>query len=148
MKVILQKDVPGTGKKGEVKDVADGYAQNFLLPQSFAKVATAAALSARVETEARQKKRMERELAEEQKIASRVDGAYITISGKVSVQGTLYAAVTPQSIAATIGKQLGVTVAPTQVHTQKPIKEVGEHMIEIQFPHGLEAEVTLTVSAA
>ena len=146
MKVIFLKDVPGSGKKGDIKEVADGYAQNFLLQRGLAKVATSRVVAERQQGQEKVKKRIERDLKDEQRLASRIDGAYITMTGKVSPQGTLYAALTPQILVATLNKQLGVTIAADHIHIPKPIKELGEHVVQVRFHHGLEAEVTVTVS--
>lgn len=147
MKVILIKDVQGTGKRGEVKNVADGYARNFLLLRGLAKPATKEALEDRQAIELREKKKAEEELKLNQELASRLDGAEIELSGKVSTAGTLYAGITGGMIASGIKKQLGATVNPKQVRLPSPIKDTGEHHVIIELGHGLEADVQVNVSA-
>lgn len=146
MKVILLKDLPGTGKKGEVKEVASGYASNFLLPRNLVKPATGNALADLQAQEQKKVKQMEDELKECQKVAGLIDGGEIEVFEKTNDSGTLYSAVSNQKVAQEIKKQLGGVIKPEQVVFKKPIKGLGEHDVLIKFPHGLEAEVRVTVS--
>ena len=146
MKVILIQDVPGTGKKGEVKDVADGYARNFLLRQNLARAATANVLEEMRAKLERERKKSEHELKEHQKTASQIDGAEIEVREKVNESGKLYAAISAQSVVDAVKKQLKITIEPRQVRFHSPIKEIGAHDVQIVFGHGLEADLKLTVS--
>lgn len=146
MKVILLKDVQGTGKRGEIKEVADGYARNFLLQKGLAKQATRDAVDAIKAHEEKLKRDMERELKDSQTSASRIDGQEITIITKASETGTLYSAIGADKIAEAIQRQLGVAIKPAQIVFGKAIKEYGERKILIKFPHGLEANLRIIVS--
>ena len=146
MKVILLQDVPGTGKKGEVKNVADGYARNLLLPKKLAQAATSDALERMKQEELKRKKQSERELKDYQTVASALDGVEVTVRAKGTAEGTLYAAVGARKIADTIAAQRHVDVKPNQIVIRTPIKEAGEHKIKIEFGHGLEAELTVHVT--
>lgn len=148
MKVIMLQAVPGTGRKGEVKDVADGYARNFLLPQGLARSATNMLMEELEGRAEKKKKQNERELKDMQKLASQLDGQEIELVGKVSAGGTLYAAIKPDTIAGAINKQLKLTVPPNQIRIAVPIKAIGEHTVQVELGHGLEAEVTVIVSAS
>lgn len=148
MKVIFLKDVPGSGKKGDIRDVADGYARNFLIKRGLARVATTLTEQEKQGEEERKKRDMEQELKQHQKIASRLDGGMFEIAAKVNEQGTLYAALSPSVLVREIKKQFGVTIRPEQIVLAKPIKELGEHMVVVSLAHGLEAEIQLAVSAA
>src|SRR3989338_7864804 len=90
MKVILLQDVPGTGKKGEVKNVADGYARNLLLPKKLAQAATSDALERMKQEELKRKKQSERELKDYQTVASALDGVEVAVKAKGTAEGTLY----------------------------------------------------------
>lgn len=147
MKVVLLKDIPGTGKKGEIKEVADGYARNFLLKQNLAKVASKEIMAELKAREEKIKRQMERELKENQETASKVDGAEIEIKGKASNAGTLYSAISAEKIAQEVKKQLGVNLKTEQIVIKSPIKEAGEQKVLIRFGHGLEAELRVIVSA-
>jgi len=146
MKVILLKDVPGTGKKGDIKEVADGFARNFLLKQNLGKPATQEALSEIKAQEEKHRRDMERELKDSQLAASRLDGREIVIKAKASDGGVLYSAVGANQLAEEIKKQVGVEVAPKQIILNRGIKEFGDKNILVKFPHGLEANLRVIVS--
>lgn len=146
MKVILLKNVPGTGAKGDIKDVADGYARNFLLKKKLAKMATKDAVGDLKKQEEKKKKLSEQELKENQVLAGKIDGANIEIKAKVSGGGVLYAGVKAEEIVDAVKKQLSLNINSKQVKIEKPIKELGEHRIIIEFGHGLEAELNIAVS--
>lgn len=147
MKVVFLKDVPGSGRKGEIKNVADGFARNFLIPSGSARGATDAVVDSIKNEQAKKERLMAEELRLSQRLAGQLDGQEIKLSGKVSDGGTLYAAISPAAIAKAIKSQLGFVVKPDMVVIPSPIKEVGDHAVEIHFSHGLEAELTVTVSA-
>lgn len=145
MKVIFLKDIKGTAKKGEIKEVSDGYARNFLVKKGLAVIASDAELK-KIEAQAKKKtKQMESELELLQKIASRLDGEEIEIVAKVSNSGTLYAAVNAAKLVQAIKKQLSVSVKPEQIKLKEPIKDIGEHSIHISLSHGLEADIRVVV---
>jgi len=146
MRVILLQDIPGTGTKGEVKVVADGYARNFLLPKKMAKFATADTIAKLKQAEEKHTQHMKKELKGSQKVASKLDGAEIEIKEKVSETGTLYSALNSQRLADEIKKQVNLEVEASQIEIGEPIKETGEHKIVVKFPHELEAEVRILIS--
>lgn len=146
MKVILVKDVKGTGKKGEVKDVAPGFARNFLIKQGFARLATPAALSQMTLRKQKEEKKELIDLKTSQEDAAKVDGGAIELSAKVNADGRLYAALGVTKIAREVKNQLGVSVKAKQIELDNPIKEVGEHRARVSFGHGLEADLTINVS--
>jgi len=148
MKVILLRDVKGTGRKGEVKDVADGYARNFLIKQGLAAVATEKKVAEVEAVLAHTQKANELDLKRSQAAVAKIDGQEVQISEKVNDVGHLYAALSRDVVAAAVKKQLKVNLDPAQVMFDDPIKETGQHPVRIEFPHGLEAEVTVDLSAA
>lgn len=148
MKVILLKDVPGTGKKGDVKEVSSGYARNYLLKHGLVKPATAGALFEIEAAAAKKKKQMTLELELAQKIAGKLDGSEIEIVTKAESGGRLYAGVNHKAIADAVKKQLGVAIDPRQILITEPIKEIGESAVIASFGHGLEAEIRVIITAA
>ncbi|HBU06652.1 MAG TPA: 50S ribosomal protein L9 [Candidatus Magasanikbacteria bacterium] len=146
MKVLFLKDVPGTGKRGEIKEVADGYAQNFLFRQKLARQVTQAVLKQETERQEKEIKKNSNELKQSQKYAARLDGSELLIQEKASDAGTLYQTVNAKKLAEEIKKQSGVTVTADQIEIEKSIKEIGEHRVLVKFPQGLEAEVSVIVS--
>ncbi len=145
MKVILLRKVPGLGDADDVKEVAEGYARNFLFPKHLAVQATPTATRELAARRAKEGKVEERDLREQQGLAVKIDGLELELKEKASTLGILYAAVTPQKVAVAL-LRLGYKVEPKQV-IMKPIKELGVHSVKIKFRHGLETEISVTVSA-
>ena len=132
MKIILLHDVPKVGKKWEVKNVADGFAQNALIPKKLAEMATppalARAVAARASSEASRAASAE-ELGE---LAKTLASAPLEISAKANEQGHLFAALHEGDIARAIQQKTGVAISPELLKSAHPIKTVGEHLISIQ----------------
>ncbi len=147
MKVILLREVKGTGKKGEIKDVADGYARNFLIKQGLAQPASKQAVAAVEADLAVNQKANELDLKRTQDAVAKLDGQEISISEKMNDAGHMYAALSGSVVAAAVKAQLKVNLDTKQIAFESPIKESGEHRISIEFSHGLEAEITINLSA-
>jgi len=144
MRVILLQDIDKIGKKYEVKEVADGYARNFLLPKGLAKPATKEALKwLKVQKEIEEKK-AEEELKKIQSLASAIDGQEIAITVKVGEENQLFESVTTQKIFEKL-KEGGFEIKKNQIMLEKPIKELGEFPVKIKFEHNLEAEIKIIV---
>lgn len=144
MKVILLQTVAGLGKADEVKDVAEGYARNFLFARHLAVPASTTSTRERDDRLKREAKEAEHELREAQQLAQRVDGQEVELHEKASSSGVLYAAVTEQTIADALKKK-GFAVASNQI-VMKPLKEAGTHSIKVKFKHGLEAKITVIIT--
>lgn len=139
MKVILLKDVEKLGKESEIKEVADGYARNFLFPQKLAKIANDQALR-EVELRAEKKTKDEQiELEETQKIAEQLDGRELFIKVKEK-EGKLFGSVNEKTIAKTLADD-GLIIEPEKVKLKEPIREIGDFDVLINLDHGLEATV-------
>ena len=147
MKVILKHDVKGLGRSGDVKDVRDGYARNFLLPNGAAVMADAGALKnwERHRTERDERDRAEREEAEA--TAEKLRTLKIEIPVKAGEKNRLFGSVTNREIADVIGRE-GIEVDRHTIHLREPIKTVGDHRVEIKLMAGVEAQVTVTVVPA
>ncbi len=146
MKVILLQDVEKLGRKFDVKEVADGYARNFLLPQKLIKPATEEALAQlEAEKEAAARK-AETELKDVEGIAAQLDGQEIEMSAKADENGKLFGSISAVKIAKVL-KDKGFKVSKNQIKLIEPIKEAGEYDdILIEFPHGLEAKIKIIVT--
>ena len=139
MKVVLLKDVEKLGREGEIKEVAEGYARNFLIPQNFVKPATDQAIQ---EVELRKEKKTksdQMELAEVQKIAEQLDGRELFIKVKEK-DGKLFGSVNEKTIAKTFADE-GLKIDPKNVKLEEPIKEVGDYDVKLELDHGLEANI-------
>lgn len=147
MKVILLQDIKGTGKKGDIKDVADGYARNFLIKEGLAQHATKQAIATVEADLVINQKANELDLVRTQDIVSRLDGKSVTVKEKANEKGHLYAAISPNLIVSAVKSQLKINLEQKQVVFESSIKEIGEHPVQIEFPHGLGAELTVSVSS-
>ncbi len=145
MKVVLLADVKGQGKKGELCNVSDGYARNFLFPKNLAIEANAAAMSELKSREEAKVHHKKEEIAAAKDIASRLEGKTITIKAKAGANGKLFGSVTSKEISAEIGKTLGITVDRKKM-TVADIKNFGEYTAEIKLYTGISAKLTVKVT--
>lgn len=132
MKVILNHDVKGTGKKGQLVEVSDGYARNFLFPRKLAAEATQGNVkeaAAKLEAQAH-KRELERQ--EALKKAQELRGKTVTVYAKTGENGRLFGAVTNKEIAARLEKELGLAVDKKDIVLSEPIKALGTYSVEIK----------------
>lgn len=145
MKVVLLQDVKGKGKKGELCNVSDGYARNFLFPKKLAVEADNAALNElknREEAIAHHKKE---ELDQAKEIAAKLDGKTVSITAKAGAGGKLFGSVTSKEITAEIKNSLGIEVDRKKMNVAD-IKNFGEYTAEIKLHQGVSAKITVKVS--
>lgn len=147
MEVILLKDVKGTGKKGEVKNVSDGYANNFLLKKGFAKEATSSAKKELSMKEKAQQREEEEILEEARKEKELLESNAIELREKAADDGRLFGSVTTKQIAKTIEKQLGIKVDKRKINQTIPMRSVGSQKMDIKLHKEVTAEITVTVLA-
>ena len=145
MKVILLQELKGKGGEGDVVDVAPGFANNYLMPQGIAILATKGNLK---QLEMRKKniaKREEARLADAAKLQAALDGASVKVDAKVGEEGQLFGSVTAAQIAEAIKAELGVEVDRKRVGRGNAIKTSGKHEVEVNFYRGISATVTVLV---
>ncbi|MEE1239858.1 MAG: 50S ribosomal protein L9 [Acutalibacteraceae bacterium] len=145
MKVVLLQDVKGKGKKGELCNVSDGYARNFLFPKKLAVEADNAALNElknREEAVAHHKKE---ELEAAKETAAKLNGKTVTITAKAGAGGKLFGSVTSKEIAAEIKNSLGIEVDRKKMNVAD-IKNFGEYTAEIKLHQGVTAKITVKVT--
>jgi len=145
MRIILLKDIENLGKKYDVKDVADGYARNFLIPRNLVKKADSKALKLLEAKKEIESKKVEQELKEIQGTASAIDGQEILMPVKIGEEEQLFESITAQKISEQL-KEIGFEIKKTQIILSEPIKELGEYPVKIKFEHNLEAEIKLIIS--
>ena len=145
MRVIFLQDVSGVGRKYDVRDVADGYARNFLLPRKFAVLASPAAEKrfALDRTRSETSRAVQTELLTQNLRA--LDGAKVELAARANDRGHLFAAVGPEEIAAAVGAAHRVEIPPELIELEKPIKAVGEHTLTARSG-GAVARFVLNVS--
>jgi large subunit ribosomal protein L9 len=141
MKVILLAKVPGLGDVEDIKDVAEGYAVNFLFPRHLAVLASSKAVENLSIARAKKAKLLENDLKLQQLLASRLDGLAVTIKEKTNDAGLFYAAIGQQKIFDALQK-MGFDVVKNNIII-KAIKEPGEYDIPIKLRHGLEVRIHL-----
>lgn len=144
MKIILLQDVEGLGKKYEVKEVKNGYARNFLLPEKLARAATKQALKWLAGQKEVIEKEAEEDLKKAQALASELDGLELNITVKVGDEGQLFESINNQKISEKL-KEMGFGVKKSQVELESPIKEVGEFPVNIKLSHNLEVEIKVII---
>lgn len=145
MKLLLRSDVDGLGKKGDMVDVADGYARNFLVPKGFALPASP---GAEAQAEAMRRTRQikdsaDREAAEE--IAARLVALPVTISAKSGDEGRLFGSVTTTEIVSAVAEQAGVDLDRKVLSLAEPIKSVGTHSVQVKLHADVEFPITVEV---
>jgi len=145
MKVVLLEDVEKVGKKYEIKEVADGFARNFLIPKKQAKLATKEMMEwVKIKKEVLENK-AEGELKKAQGLASATDGLEVIMQVKVGDENQLFESITAQKIADKL-KELGFEIKKNQIDLAEPIKEVGEYPLKIKFDHNLESQIQVIIN--
>ena len=148
MKVILKQDVDRLGDAGDIVTVADGYANNFLVPRNLAMKATQGAVADAEAIRTARVKREAKTLGELQEVKTRLEGTTVRIEAKAGEDGTLYGSVGTGAVADAIRAASGVQVDKRKIALDKPIKHTGDMDLEIKLHRDLTATVTLQVVAA
>lgn len=146
MRVIIVQDVGGVGKRNEVKDVADGYALNYLIPRGLAEQATqekVAALEKRVAEKAAKKVKDEEEI---KTVLKSLNGSRIQLSTRATEKGGLFKSIGPNEIAIALKEQKQVSIAASAIHPLEPIKTIGDHIVKIGA-EGAESEIIVKIVA-
>jgi len=144
VKVILTKDVEPLGKSGELKEVTEGYARNFLLPRRLAVPATGGAYRAWQHDVASREEKRQREREEAEIAAQRIGSTTLTMGVKVGEGGKLYGSITTKDIADALGRR-GITVDRHKIDLDEPLKMLGTYKVAIKLYPGLTPEVTIAV---
>ncbi len=145
MKVLLIKDVKSLGKKGEVKEVKDGYGKNFLIGKGFARHATPEILAQHASDELIVAENLEKEVNVLKEIAKALDKAEIIITKKLGQNGHLFGSVTKEEIAVALKDQHGIEIDKKHINEKHAIKTVGEHDLDFKLGHGLHATLHVDV---
>jgi large subunit ribosomal protein L9 len=146
MKVILKNDVKGLGREGDLKEVKDGYARNFLLPTGKAVVADKGAV-ANWERHKDQREERDRAVrADAEATAEKLRELKLEMPVKAGERGRLFGAVTSHHVAAAIARE-GIEIDRHALHLREPIKALGDYKVEVRLMPGVEAAVTVSVVA-
>ena len=145
MKVILQQDVRGQGKKGQLVEVSDGYARNFLLPKKLAVPATTENVNTMKQQEKARQAQMAAEKAEAQALAEKLKSIQVKLTAKAGEGGRLFGAVTSKEIAEALSAQHGLNIAKTKLVLDEPIKSCGGYQIKAKLGYEIMGTVKVMV---
>ena len=148
MKIILTKDVANLGTKGDIVDVADGYARNYLVPRSLAVRATAGAVKQAEAMRAAREEAVRRARDEADALAQNLVGARVVVAARAGDEGKLFGSIGVADVAQAIQKFTGFVVEREAVRLEAPIKEIGLHEVVIQPHADVDFKVTLDVIPA
>ena len=145
MKVVLLGEIKGKGGEGDVIDVAQGYAENYLIPQKLAVAATKGNLKQLEERRNNIEKREAVRLADANALKAKLDGQKVAVDAKVGEEGVLFGSVTAAMIVDAIKAELGVEIDRKRVELGKPIKVAGSHEVEISIYREIKASIVVLV---
>ena len=148
MKVILQQDVKGKGKKGQMIEISDGYARNFLLPRKLAVEATADNVNTMRMTDKAQQEKRQREREEAFAISKRMADLTVIVRAKGGGAGRLFGSVTTQEIADSLKKQTGIELDKRKIVLDEQIKTVGDYKVKCKLGYEINAELKIKVEEA
>jgi len=146
MKVIFLEDVPNVARAGEIKEVANGYGRNFLIPRKLAVLARAdaiRAMGAQLEMKARGQAQTEADLTE---LANQLDGREIILEVRTGVKGRLYGSITAADIAAEIESATGLAIDKRKIELDESIRQVGSYEVVIRLAEDIVPRIKVTVS--
>ena len=146
MKVILQQDVKGQGKKGQMVEVSEGYARNFLLPRKLAILATADAINTMNLKEKARKAEEARQKAEAEEIAKKLKDCKVQLTAKAGNGGRLFGAVTTKEISEGLKKQYSIDIPKQKLVLEEPIKAFGTYQVKAKLGFEVSGTVSVMVS--
>ena len=145
MKVIFQQDVKGQGKKGELKNVSDGYARNYLIPRGLAMEATADNLNAYQLKEKAKAAQMAKEKAAAQEAAEKLSAVQVKVTGKACSSGKLFGAVTSKEISEALKEQFGIEIDSKKIVQAEPIKSFGAFDVKARLGYEISGTIHVLV---
>ncbi|QBD79369.1 50S ribosomal protein L9 [Ktedonosporobacter rubrisoli] len=145
MKVILLKDVDGLGKAGDLKEVANGYARNYLLPNQLAAGATPGLVANRTQRIAAEQRKQEKLAESNRQLAEQLGKVTLTFKAKVGSQGRLYGSITSQDIASALRESEKLTIDRRSIDLPDPIRALGSFSIPVKVATSLEPKITVNV---
>src|SRR5919197_3402245 len=147
MRVLFKKDVADVAKAGQVKEVADGYARNFLIPRGLAVAATAGALKQVADVQAVAARHAAEEEQSARNLKQRLEALPIVVEAKAGSQGRLYGSVTTADVASAIQKQIGATIDRRDLEIPDPVRQIGSYKVTARLHRAVTATVTVEVRA-
>ena len=145
MKVVFNEDVRGQGKKGEIKEVSDGYARNYLLPRKLASAATADAINAIKLKEKAKAAQAAKEKAQAEEYAKKLEAVQVTVRAKAGSSGKLFGAVTSETISKALKDQFDMDIEKNKIVQTEPIKSFGSYSVKAKLGYEVSALINLLV---
>ncbi|MHB8600642.1 MAG: 50S ribosomal protein L9 [Ktedonobacteraceae bacterium] len=145
MNVILLQDVEGLGKAGDLKDVANGYARNYLMPKKFAAAATPSLIANRQQRVVAEQRRVEKQAEQNRQQATRLGEVTLTFRARAGREGRLYGSITSQDIAAGLRDAEGIVVDRRVIDLPEPIRSIGSYTVSVKIAPKLEPKITVNV---
>ncbi len=145
MKVLLLRDHEKLGKAGDTKNVADGYARNYLIPRGLAVLATGGALKQAETIRKAEERRRAQVFAEAQSVANQLSGTTLTFRALASETGKLYGSITANDVAEAIQREKNITVDKRKLELREPLRTLGTHTVAVRLATGLEPEITVVI---
>lgn len=146
MKVIFLQDVKGSGKKGEIKNVADGYARNMLLPKGYAVEATAANMNKLEGAQASAQHKIDVDIQAAKEAAEKIKGKKVNIVAKAGSNGKLFGSVTAGNVADALAEQFGVKVDKKKIVLSTDIKNFGSYTAAVKLYNGISETIDVEVA--
>jgi len=145
LKVILLEDVKKLGKKGDLVDVSDGYARNFLFPRNLAKEATEGSLKQLKQVKDAIAKKKQKELEQAKELAKVLSNTTVTLKVKAGEQGKLFGSVTSKDISEALKKQYNIEVDRRKIELQEPIKSLGSYKVDVKLAPEVDAKLSVKI---
>lgn len=146
MKVIFLKDVKGQGKKGQIKEVSEGYATNFLLPRGMARPATDGNMKTLENQAAAELRRKENEKDEAKALGAKLDDIQLTLKAKAGEGGRLFGAITSKQIAEALTASHGITIDKRKMELGEPIRHLGVTQVSVKLHPEVKATLKVQVT--
>jgi large subunit ribosomal protein L9 len=147
MKVLFKRDVPDVARAGQVKDVADGYARNYLIPRGLAVAATPGALKQVADVQAAAARHAVEEEEHARGLKDRLEATPVVLQSKAGAQGRLYGSITTADVAEAIQRQLGTSLDRRHLEIAEPIRQLGSYQVTARLHRGVTATLTVEVRA-
>lgn len=145
MKVILQQDVKGQGKKGDLINVSDGYARNFLFPKKLAIEANESNINVLNQKKEAEKNKKSKELAQAKELAEKIDKVTVQMKAKAGENGKLFGSITSKDIADELKKQSGINLDKRKLVVEDSLKSIGTVDIDVRVYEGVTAKLKVKI---
>jgi len=145
MKVVLLDNIKGIGQVGDIKEVSDGYARNFLLPRGLGKAVTEGVIKEVAGIRIKKLQVRAMQLAQSKELAAKLSGMTVTLQGKANEKGTLFSSVSESDISEKLSAQVGAHIEATAIVMDGHMKSIGKHQANVQLTEGVSADITVEI---